>query len=42
MKKEEIFEYVKKQYGTVRSIYGHNHQIMLCYDIRMENGMLWS
>ena len=49
MKKEEIFEYVQKQYGTLpeylwsklpdSAVLRQKILILRCFDIKMENGM---
>lgn len=39
MKKDEIFEYVQKQYGTIPEYYGVNYRTVQYSDIKMENGM---
>ena len=42
MKKEEIFEYVQKQYGTVPEYLWSKSQTVLYFVIKMENGMQYS
>ena len=37
--REEIFEYVKKQYGTIPEYCGAVLRIVQCFAIIMENGM---
>ena len=39
MKKEEIFKYVQKQYGTVPEYLWSNRQTVQYSDIKTENGM---
>ena len=39
MKKEEIFEYVQKQYGTMPEYLWSNYRTVQYFDIKMGNGM---